>query len=932
MSLTRIALLFVLAIWLTACASQSEGLSPDEQAALQPSVNELTALNVSVQDGRTDLMIESVDKPIYSVFRMSDPQRLVVDFDNAVVKEIPSITEVNDGLLTLISTNQFKEGDKSVTRVMIGFAQDAEFSVSEQLNGVTLHLVHPEGYAAEAVTEEPVIAEAAPVVEQSVIEEAPVVEPAVQPVVPVACNPDQPVIEMAYDGVISKGKLTSVTLTTKENGVQLKANVRGSVKDGSIEVMRLCEPDRIVVDLYGIKNGIKSRKVAGDGEYISGVRVGSHRDKLRLVLDLKRDLQELNIDTGKAGLILALDEVVPQAVTVAKVEQTEPAAIEEKLEVQTAKEEQAATVSEEGTKVVALDFKHRTTGSTIEIRTTGNTDYRLVETADDQVVLELPGALLPEQLEQSLDTSEFNGPVSLVSSYVADPESKLVKIVAQTRYASPNSVTVKDNVIRWNFEASQSMAASEGEGRIRLAENGETVIEYEPAESAGMQQTLAPVAGAATAAQPAGQRISLELKNTDILDVLRLIADVSKLNIITSDNVSGAVTVRLLNVPWQQALDIILRSKGLGKERQGNIIRVAPLDVLQREREMRINQMKAQRELEPLSVRLIPISYAEAGSLIPQIKDLLSNRGTVNFDQRTNVIIVKDIDEVLSKAESMVSKLDLQTPQVMIEAKIVEADITNEDAFGIQWGGFYQASEATGNPTGLAFPYNLGVTGSQNPSLLSTPGVASTTSPPDWVVNTPTTTAPAAGLGFTFGSVRNAANLTLRLTAAASAGKIRIISSPRISTLDNTEATIEQGLRIPILSISISGVPVSKMILAKLQLTVTPHITADGSIIMKLNILKEEPDFSRTNSLGDPAIITKKAKTEVLVRTGETTVIGGIYTKKTTEKDIGVPLLYKIPILGWLFKSHTETEQKTELLIFVTPRIINRSQSSLVAD
>ena len=555
-------------------------------------------------------------------------------------------------------------------------------------------------------------------------------------------------------------------------------------------------------------------------------------------------------------------------------------------------------------------------------------DYSLSGEGSDQVALNLRGLHIPEELEQSLDTSEFNGSVSAVNFFNNGKDG--AKVVVQLREAAKNDVAVTGNVLSWSFVNSTQTAEVLGgveQGRIRINEDGETVMEYNPQQTAGMEGAISAI-GAALTNNRRGevQRISLELKDTDIRDVLRLIADVSRLNIITSDEVQGAVTVRLLNVPWDSALKVILRSKQLGQEREGNIIRIATLKELEAETAQRLSREMARRELEPLNVRLVPVSYSRAEDMVAKLKDLISPRGSVNFDERTNVLIVKDVEGVLKKAEDLVSKLDLQTPQVTIEAKIVEMEVSEQRGFGIQWGGYFVASEATGNPTGLSFPSTVGVTGATYDR--GAPGVPSAYAPPDYVVNVPAVN-PTTGIGMNLGNVANTFNPSLRLTALETMGKLRIISSPKVTTMDNREARIQQGLKIPLITINVTGQLSTKMVDAILEMKVTPHITADGSVMMKVDLKKEEPDYSRVNSLGDPTMVSKEAHTEVLVRTGETTVIGGIYTRKYTEQESGVPFLSQIPVLGWLFKGATKSMTKTELLIFLTPRIINRAQSTL---
>jgi type IV pilus assembly protein PilQ len=293
---------------------------------------------------------------------------------------------------------------------------------------------------------------------------------------------------------------------------------------------------------------------------------------------------------------------------------------------------------------------------------------------------------------------------------------------------------------------------------------------------------------------------------------------------------------------------------------------------------------------------------------MPQIKELLTDRGTVSTDERTNVLIVKDVEEILDKAEQLVEYLDTQTPQVLIEARIVEATSTAALGLGIEWGTTHTYTDSNGHPTGVVFPYNMGVGGA-----VSVPGPADRT----------------GALGFSFGSVGMINDLNLSLNVMESEGKIKIVSSPKVATLDNTEAMIQQGVSIPITTRGTGGDVTTKYVDATLVLKTTPHITADGSILLSLEINKSEPDWSNANYLGEPSIIKKEAKTEILVKSGDTVVIGGVYTNKTSITKRGVPLLSQIPILGWLFKSEESRVERSELLIFLTPRIMNKVKSSI---
>jgi type IV pilus assembly protein PilQ len=381
------------------------------------------------------------------------------------------------------------------------------------------------------------------------------------------------------------------------------------------------------------------------------------------------------------------------------------------------------------------------------------------------------------------------------------------------------------------------------------------------------------------------------------------------------------------DVPWDQALDVILRSKQMGMQRDGNLIRVAPQAVLEKEVEQEIARAKAQVELKPIDTRLIPLSYADAAKILPRVQDMMSSRGKVSLDDRTNTLIVSDVAANIALAEDLVRNLDTQTPQVLIEARVVEARQTFTRTIGVQWGGNAIASAATGNPTGIVFPSTLGAAGGADDALTNARGLQGPAAvSPNYVVNLPSPTGTGSGgaLGLTLGSLSGNLNINLRLSALEATGNVRIVSAPKITTLDNVEASIEQGVAIPISVVSAAGTN-TVFVDAKLNLTVKPHVTNEGSVIMNVQITRNEPDFVNTGARGDPTILKKQARTEMLVRDGDTAVIGGIYTRNAGLSYQKIPWLAEIPILGWLFKNRRENDDRTELLIFITPRVVNRA-------
>jgi type IV pilus assembly protein PilQ len=428
-----------------------------------------------------------------------------------------------------------------------------------------------------------------------------------------------------------------------------------------------------------------------------------------------------------------------------------------------------------------------------------------------------------------------------------------------------------------------------------------------------------------------GRRIDLDLKDADIHNVLRLIGDVSRRNIVVADDVGGTVTIRLRNVPWDQALAVILQSKKLGMVEQGNLLRIAPLDVLQKEREQEIERRKMEVELAPIETRLIPVSYASAADLEQRLQPLLSDRGSISIDSRTNTLIARDVSAALNQVEELARALDTQTPQVLVEARIIEATSSYIRDVGIQWGGSGTVSSTTGNPTGLAFPSAIGVAGGASDSQTPTQGLspfAPSVANPNFAVNMPAAVGTGEGgaIGLTFGSIDNNVNLALRLSAAESSGMLRILSSPRVLTMDNKAAKISQGTMIPFSQVSAQGVQ-TVFQEATLELQVTPHVTADGSVQMAVKISRDEPDFNQTSARGDPTILKREAETQLLVMDGHTAVIGGIFVRNTGRNVDQVPFFGDIPILGLLFQRRRASDTRGELVIFITPRIVNRAEA-----
>ena len=418
-----------------------------------------------------------------------------------------------------------------------------------------------------------------------------------------------------------------------------------------------------------------------------------------------------------------------------------------------------------------------------------------------------------------------------------------------------------------------------------------------------------------------GRKISLDFKDAEIRSIFRLLADISKLNMIISDEVGGRVTVRLDNVPWDQAFAIILQTKGLWFEKYGNIVRIAPADKLRQERELAAAAARASQASKPLDVLFKPVSYAQAGELTRQVKSVLSDRGMIDIDSRTNTLIIKDIRENLEKAKRMVEVLDTQTPQVSIEARIVEANTNYTRSFGIIWGGQARFTAATGNPSGVFFPNSANLVGGAN-------GLGTSFSGLPVALNYPSPLGVNSGIGIRFGSINNILDLDLALGVLETQGQAKLISSPKITVLDNKSANIQAGSKIPFLTQTANAGSNVRFESATTSLQVTPHITNDGSVLLTINATRNEPNFAQLVQ-GNPLVDQRSANTEVLVKSGNTTVLGGIYSIRTGGTQDDLPGLSKIPIIGWLFKNYAKELRRTELLIFVTPRIVGDEREAV---
>ena len=420
-----------------------------------------------------------------------------------------------------------------------------------------------------------------------------------------------------------------------------------------------------------------------------------------------------------------------------------------------------------------------------------------------------------------------------------------------------------------------------------------------------------------------GQKLSLNFQDIDVRSVLQLIADFTSLNLVASDTVTGKITLRLQNVPWDQALDLILKTKGLAKRTMGNVMLVAPADEIARREKEELDASQRSEALAPLHTEFLQISYAKADELATLLAKVISSRGSVSTDSRTNTLIINDTAKKIDEIREMVTRLDVPVRQVMIEARVVLANTSTDKEMGVSWG--IDGSQVNGSSALLFGGSNQTMLDSatwwsQQQASPGTPVVRTITYPQNLAVDM--SARQTGGSSFALGFVNARGDLlNLELSAFQSEGHGDVVASPRVMTADNQMARIASGQQIPYQQATSSGATSTAFKNAELSLEVTPTITPDGRIQMKLTVNNDSPSTAVSNN--QLLIDTNSIKTTVLVNDGETVVLGGIYQTSTTRGVLKVPLLGDIPILGALFRKDTAISTKQELLIFITPKIYN---------
>jgi len=532
---------------------------------------------------------------------------------------------------------------------------------------------------------------------------------------------------------------------------------------------------------------------------------------------------------------------------------------------------------------------------------------------DDRIVIDIPDVVMNTVLP--------SGVVSPVKGIRAGKHEEKIRLVLDLREKTNFDVSASGDTIAVILNKSgrepsvSTLAQMSGDKYERGLEYPERSKGLEAIErSLEKQENEFMAEGRCKSFLEGKENVNFDFQDQDIVPIFRLFADISGCNLFVHPDVRGKATMKFRDVPWNQALDTILKTFSLDKSVEGNIIRIAPNTIFAKESEEKIRAREALVKAEPLDTKIFPVSYAEVAIVEAAVRNskILSPRGSISVDKRTSSMLIKDVASVFPEVENLLATLDRPTPQVLIEARIVEVNTNNEQELGIQWGLNLKASNTLAGIGGLS-------------------GVPFTSSGPftggNYLVDFPSKgVGPLGGSGITFGIINPARTmgLDIQLSAIASVGNLKVISNPKILTVDNGKAKILQGKSIPVRKLTTEGTISTEFKDVTLELNVTPHITPDGSIAMAVEIKKEELDPTVPSVEGVPGTDKKEANTNVIIKDGETIVIGGMYKITTNDSEQGVPGLMKIPVLGWLFKTNKTSTTTTELLIFVTPRIVGK--------
>lgn len=639
------------------------------------------------------------------------------------------------------------------------------------------------------------------------------------------------------------------------------------------------QPARLALDLSAVTSGLESKyHTLGSGNARS-VTVVEAGDRTRVIVSMTELVAySTRVEGNELFVLVGAQDGATMATT-------ESEGLSESLNSSSTN-----YVSREQALIEDIDFRRGENGDGRVIVKLNDPGVGVdVFSEGGNIRVEFTGAHIPESLQRRLDVTDFATPVLSIDAL---PEAD-------------NTVLMIESTGEYEYLAYQADELF--------------TLEVKPLSSSELESNLDAVF------RYRGEKLSLNFQDIQIRSVLQLIADFTDLNLVASDTVNGRITLRLKNVPWDQALDIIMKTKGLDKREVGNVLMVAPAEELAAREKLELESRQQISELAPLRTEFIEVRYASAGEIFALFESsgegegVLSGRGSVIVDERTNSIILTETTVKINEFRAVLEKLDVPVRQVLIEARIVTAASNFSEALGVRWGG-------------LGYKINGDNVGTAGGSLTTVQEVRDGIGDPDGITFTsPDHLVVDLGVGsadatsFAIGLVNDKYLLDLEISALESQGSAEVIARPKVITADKQEATISSGVEIPYQEASSSGATSVSFKSATLQLAVKPQITPDDRIIMELEV-KQDTVGAVFN--GVPSINTNNVKTQVLVNNGETIVFGGIFTVNTSESVTKTPFLGDLPYVGGLFRRNTRSDQKQELLIFITPRLIRDSLTS----
>lgn len=956
----KVVFITFISLVIGACATGG-GVVKTQPEASPPAVSEAKPSSLFIQkicfadeEKFTRIVLEGSEPLPPPLYKLSqEPLRIVVDLPNVDLAQMKEPVKIDNGTISEVVTTQYD--DKG--RIEIGLLQLAHYNISREEKNIFIDI---ERVKKIETVKEPVKGES--IEKESGTSVAPVENPKESTAALVETVSDQRKAQKAKE-------IINVSLEEKKDYVDFNILADGKIENYNL--FKLEGPPRLVLDIWEVGTQYPKKSIRISNPYIKEVRIGQHQDKLRLVFDsLKSQLPAYQVNRMDDKLVVSLGNVPQPSEPQILLEEKEKGKLAPPtLQVASSsyppvKEKISSSSSETATKKVKtkvalkeIDFKQINDKSRIAVTLSGEPEFETYRISEKAIAIDIKNAFAPKHLQRGMDTSEFDSAVNHID--IKNVKSDL-RILIKLREEKPYETTREGNTLFFDIEkptkimkkseppvtpsvalpvspAKEIQALPKEEVKAEVKKEEEKPAAEPKREEIAPQKTEEKLLPPPKVAKPAeeivsekmytGRKISLDFKDADIKNILRLIAEVSNFNIITADDVSGKITMRLVDVPWDQALDVILQTRSLGMVQVGNVIRIAPVEALNRESQARLEAKRAKERLEDMVTELIPVNYATAKDIIPQVKGVLSERGDVKVDDRTNILIVKDIPKNIPAIKNLVKSLDTKTPQVLIEARIVEASVGFQKELGVSWGfEAYDKSKKHGSTDreiivggGLSTPgttpgTTIGTTlGSTTSKIVDLPAVAQ--------AGIGGATGQAGVIEFLLTSIYGLRQLDIAISAHENKGDAKIISSPKIATLHNKEASIEQGLRIPYRKLTTEGTITTDFIDANLKLTVTPLVTNDGHVKLTIKAKKDAPDRSITVD-GVPSIDKKEAITEVLVRDNGVVVIAGVYSITKSEGEEGVPLLSKIPLLGWLFKREVKEDSRKDLLIFISPKIV----------